>query len=108
MLLDCGATATYVLKRWVQKNQLRTTKFDDRNIRAKLGDNKIIETELEALPLDITMSGVHEVYKCVAVVYAIPDVFDCILGIPFFEAMQPQNDWRSRRIEGTGIQTLRR
>ncbi|KAG3127789.1 hypothetical protein PI124_g21768 [Phytophthora idaei] len=107
MLLDCGATTTYVSKRWGEKHQLQTMKFDEKNIRVQLGDNHIIETELVVLPLDIVVSGIHEAYKCVAVVYAIPDEFDCILGTPFLEDMQPQIDWRDRRIEGTGTKTLR-
>ncbi|KAG2785402.1 hypothetical protein PC116_g21850 [Phytophthora cactorum] len=53
------------------------------------------------------VSGIQDAYKCGAVVYAIPDEFDCILGISFVEDVQPQVDWRGRRIEGTGIKTLR-
>ncbi|GMF21582.1 unnamed protein product [Phytophthora fragariaefolia] len=56
--------------------------------------------------MEIRISGMNDVYKCVAVVYAIPDEFDCILGIPFFKDMQPQIDWRSRRIEETTTKTL--
>ncbi|KAG4050902.1 hypothetical protein PC123_g13852 [Phytophthora cactorum] len=97
----------YESQRWVEEHQLQTTKFDDKNIRVKLGDNQIIQTILEVLPLNITASGIQDAYKCVAVVYAIPDKFDCILGIPFFEDVQPQIDWRGRRIKGTGIKTLR-
>jgi hypothetical protein len=66
-----------------------------------------VEAELEVLPLEIQVSGVDEAFKCVAVVYAIPDEFDCILGIPFFKDVQPQIDWRGRRIQGTGVKTLR-
>ncbi|KAE8984588.1 hypothetical protein PF011_g20719 [Phytophthora fragariae] len=106
MLLDCGATTIYVSKRWVEEHRLQTTKFNDKSIRVKLGDNQIVEAELEVLPMEILVSGLHDVYKCVAVVYAIPDEFDCILGIPFFEDIQPQVDWRSRRIEGTITKTL--
>ncbi|EGZ09948.1 hypothetical protein PHYSODRAFT_521776 [Phytophthora sojae] len=107
MLLDCGATTIYVSKRWVREHQLRTTKFSDKSIHVKLGDNQIVETELEVLPLKIHVSGLDEAYQCVAVVYAIPDEFDCILGIPFFEDKQPQIDWRGLRIEGTREKTLR-
>ncbi|KAE9092587.1 hypothetical protein PF007_g18429 [Phytophthora fragariae] len=106
MLLDCGATTIYVSKRWVEEHRLQTTKFNDKSIRVKVGDNQIVEAELEVLPMEILVSGLHDVYKCVAVVYAIPDEFDCILGIPFFEDIQPQVDWRSRRIEGTITKTL--
>ncbi|KAE8909935.1 hypothetical protein PF003_g6067 [Phytophthora fragariae] len=106
MLLDCGATTIYVSSRWVAEHQLQTTKFSDKTIRVLLGDNQIVEAELEVLPLEIQVSGLDEAYKCVAVVYAIPDEFDCILGIPFFEDMQPQIDWRGRRIQGTGVKTL--
>jgi hypothetical protein len=80
--------------------------LSDKNIRVKLGDNQIVVAELEVLPLEIQVSGVDEAFKCVAVVYAIPDEFDCILGIPFFEDVQPQIDWRGRRIQGTGVKTL--
>lgn len=107
MLLDCGATTIYVSKRWVEEHQLKTTKFSDKNIRVKLGDNQIVEAQLEVLPLRILVAGIDEAYECVAVVYAIPEEFDCILGIPFFEDMQPQIDWRRRRIEGTKKRTLR-
>ena len=72
----------------------------------KLGDNQIVEAQMEVLPLCIRVSGLGKEYNCVALVYAIPDEFDCILGIPFFEDMQPQIDWRGRRIEGTRMMTL--
>ncbi|ETP53449.1 hypothetical protein F442_01645, partial [Phytophthora nicotianae P10297] len=101
MLLDCGATTIYASRRWVAENHLKTTKFSEKTIRVKLGDNQIVEAELEVLSLMITIPGLAETYTAVAVVYAIPDEFDCILGIPFFEDMQPQIDWRGRRIEGT-------
>ncbi|GMF53405.1 unnamed protein product [Phytophthora fragariaefolia] len=78
-----------------------------KSIRVKLGDNQIVEAELEILPVKIQVSGLDEAYDCIAVVYAIPNEFDCILGIPFFKDMQPQIDWRSRRIEGTKTKTLR-
>ncbi|KAG2771645.1 hypothetical protein PC129_g22170 [Phytophthora cactorum] len=107
MLLDCGATTIYVSPRWFEEHQLQMTKFDNKNIRVKLGDNQIIETELEVLPMHIMVSGIQDAYKCVAVVCTIPDEFDCIPGIPFFEDVQPQIDWRRRRIEGTAIKTLR-
>ncbi|KAG2770886.1 hypothetical protein PC129_g15104 [Phytophthora cactorum] len=105
MLLDCGATTIYVSRRWVNANKLETTKSSDKNIRVKL-DDQIVEAELEVLPLEITVTGLSETYKCVAVVYAIPEEFDCILGIPFFGDMQPQIDWRGRKIEGTKTKTL--
>ena len=72
MLLHSGATTIYVSSRWVKEHQLQTTKFGDKNIRVKLGDNQIVEVELEVLPLKIQVSGLDEVYKCIAVVYAIP------------------------------------
>ncbi|RAW25988.1 hypothetical protein PC110_g17608 [Phytophthora cactorum] len=84
----------YVSQRWVEEHHLQTTQFDDKNIRVKLGDNQIIKTELEVLPLNIMVSGIQDAYKYVAVVNAIPDEFDCILGIPLFEDVQPQIDWR--------------
>ncbi|KAG6574356.1 Pol protein [Phytophthora cinnamomi] len=85
---------------------LRTTRISDKSIRVKLGDNQMVEAEPEVLPLKIHVSGLDEAYPCGAVVYAIPDEFDCILGIPFFEDTQPQIDWRGRRIEGTKEKTL--
>ncbi|OWY99200.1 LOW QUALITY PROTEIN: hypothetical protein PHMEG_00029845 [Phytophthora megakarya] len=106
MLLDGGATTIYVSKCWVDEHQFQPTKFTDKSIRVKLGDNQTVEAELEILPLRITVSGLDKAYECVAVVYAIPDKFDCILGIPFFEGTQPQIDWRSRRIIGTQVSLL--
>ncbi|OWZ22792.1 LOW QUALITY PROTEIN: hypothetical protein PHMEG_0002435 [Phytophthora megakarya] len=100
ILLDCGASTIYVSKRWVEENQLKTTKFNDKNIRVPLGDNQIV------LPLSIAVSALDEAYGCVAVVYAIPDEVDYILGIPLFEDEQPQINWRGRRIEGTQVKTL--
>ncbi|KAJ8574902.1 hypothetical protein ON010_g4312 [Phytophthora cinnamomi] len=84
----------------------RATKFSDKSTRVKLVDNQIVEAVLVVLPLKIHVSGLDEAYPCGAVVYAIPDKFDCILGIPFFEDTQPQIDWRGRRIEGTREKTL--
>ncbi|POM71971.1 Hypothetical protein PHPALM_11395 [Phytophthora palmivora] len=51
-------------------------KFEDKNIRVKLGDNQIVETKLEVVPIEIETSDLGEVNKCVAVVYATPDEFD--------------------------------
>ncbi|GMF61156.1 unnamed protein product [Phytophthora fragariaefolia] len=44
------------------EHHLRTTKFSDKSIRVKLGDNQIVEAELERLPLQIHVSGLDEVY----------------------------------------------
>ncbi|OWY92222.1 hypothetical protein PHMEG_00038859, partial [Phytophthora megakarya] len=57
--------------------------------------------------MKIQVSGLDTAYKCAAVVYAIPEEFDCILGIPFFEDMQPQINWKGRQIEGTEEKILR-
>ncbi|KAK1931439.1 hypothetical protein P3T76_013195 [Phytophthora citrophthora] len=107
MLLDCGATTIYVSKRWAEEYQLKAMTFSDKNIRVKLGDNQIVEAQLEVLPLSIMVSGLKEAYECAAVVYPIPEEFDCILGIPFFEDMQPQIDWRRRQVEVTRERNLR-
>ncbi|GMF39874.1 unnamed protein product [Phytophthora fragariaefolia] len=104
MLLDCGATTIYVSKTWVEEHRLQISKFSNKNF--KLGDNQIVESELDVLPMEVLVSGLNDGYKCVAVVYAIPDEFDCILGIPFFEDMQPQVNWRSRQIEVTIMEAL--
>ncbi|POM79228.1 Hypothetical protein PHPALM_3139 [Phytophthora palmivora] len=82
MLPDCGATAIYVSKRGVNKHQLETKKFEDKNIRVKHGNNQLVETEIEKVPAKI--SGLAEVYKCVAVVYATPDEF---VRFPCFEGI---------------------
>ncbi|OWZ03602.1 hypothetical protein PHMEG_00024638 [Phytophthora megakarya] len=84
MLLDCGATTTYVLKRWVEEHQLQPTKVSDRCKRVNLGDTQIVEAELEILPLEIMVSGVDDAYACVP----------------------PQIDGRCRRIQGTQEKTL--
>ncbi|POM71888.1 Hypothetical protein PHPALM_11484 [Phytophthora palmivora] len=90
ILLDCGATTIYVSKRWINEHQFETKKFEDKNIRVKLGDNQIVETELEVISVAIKISGLN-----------------CILEIPFFEDMQPQIDWRGRQIKGTRSTILR-
>ncbi|GMF48278.1 unnamed protein product [Phytophthora fragariaefolia] len=107
MPLDCGATTIYASRHWVDEHQLKTAKFKDKSIRVKLGDNQIVEAELKILPVKIQVSGLDEAYDCIAVVYTIPNKFDGILGISFFEDMQPQIDWRGRRIEGTKTKPLR-
>ncbi|POM80403.1 Polyprotein [Phytophthora palmivora] len=99
--LDCGATTIYVSKRWINEHQLETKKFEDKNIRVKLGDNQIVETKLEVVPIEIEIPGLGEIHKCVAVVNATPDEFDCTFGIPFIEDMQPQIDWRASEICGS-------
>ncbi|OWZ08968.1 hypothetical protein PHMEG_00018402 [Phytophthora megakarya] len=80
MLLDRGATTIYVSKTWVEKNKLTTMRFQEKNIRVKLGDNQIAEADLKLIALIIKVPGVDEAYKCVAVIYAIPDEFDSIPG----------------------------
>ncbi|OWZ12275.1 hypothetical protein PHMEG_00014591 [Phytophthora megakarya] len=84
MLLDCGATTVYVLKRWVEEHQLQPNKVSDRCIRVNLGDNQIVEAEQEILPLEIMVSGGDDASECVA----------------------PQIDGRCRRIQGTQEKTL--
>ncbi|GMF40532.1 unnamed protein product [Phytophthora fragariaefolia] len=70
--------------RWVAGRPLPTTKFSDKNVSDKFGDNRIVEAALEALPPgDSGVLWLDDTYKCVAEVYAISDEFDCILGIAF-------------------------
>ncbi|POM64700.1 Hypothetical protein PHPALM_19738 [Phytophthora palmivora] len=88
ILLDCGVTTIYVVERLVNGHQLETKKFEDKNIGVKLGDNQIVEMELEV----VKISGLGEFDKCVGVVHATTDEFDYILRIPFIEDIQPHID----------------
>ncbi|OWZ21767.1 LOW QUALITY PROTEIN: hypothetical protein PHMEG_0003623, partial [Phytophthora megakarya] len=91
MLLDTGATTIYVSKTWVEKNKLTTTRFQEKNICVKLGDNPIVEAALEQIVLTIKewMKHTNVLLSCIAVIYVIPDEFDCILELLFFEDIQP-------------------
>ncbi|GMF44968.1 unnamed protein product [Phytophthora fragariaefolia] len=81
-LLDCGATTVYVSRGFIKKYGLKTEVYSGRTIRVKLGDNKISESMLEFVKIDIQLKGVTN-YHCVAVVFDIRDELDCVLGMPF-------------------------
>ncbi|GMF18111.1 unnamed protein product [Phytophthora lilii] len=70
-------------------------RLKERTIRVKLGDTKIGEALLELVKIEIKLKGVSN-YQCVAVVFDIPDEFDCVLGMPFFVDVQPNVDWKRR------------
>ncbi|ETM32674.1 hypothetical protein L914_19978, partial [Phytophthora nicotianae] len=61
----------------------------------KLGDNKIGESILELVKIEIILQGVPN-YQCVAVVFDIPEEFDGVLGMPFFVDIHPDIDWKNR------------
>ncbi|GMF38472.1 unnamed protein product [Phytophthora fragariaefolia] len=64
-------------------------------IKVKLGDNNIGEAVLELVKITVCLDGAPN-YQCVAVVFDIPDEFDCVLGMPFFVDVQPEIDWKRR------------
>ncbi|POM79160.1 LOW QUALITY PROTEIN: Hypothetical protein PHPALM_3227 [Phytophthora palmivora] len=72
MLVDCGATTNGVSKRDT------ISKFEYKIIRVRLGDNQIVETELEVVHVEI-ISDLGEACKHVAVDYTTPNDFDGIL-----------------------------
>ncbi|GMF44478.1 unnamed protein product [Phytophthora fragariaefolia] len=74
---------------------METQVYTERTIRAKLGDNKIGEAILELVTIEIRLKNVPN-YQCVAVVFDIPEEFDCVLGMPYFVDGQPAIDWKRR------------
>ncbi|GMF15818.1 unnamed protein product [Phytophthora lilii] len=95
VLLDCGATTVYVSRKFVKNNRLKTNVYTDRTIKIKLGDNKIGEAMLELVNIAIHLQDAPN-YPCVAVVFDIPEEFDCVLGMSVFVDVQPDIDWRRR------------
>lgn len=93
--LDCGATTVYVSRDFISKNGPKTHVYTNRTIKVKLGDNKAGESILELMKIEIEIPGVPD-HPCVAVVFDIPDEFDCVLGMPFFVDVQPEIDWKRR------------
>ncbi|KAE9216866.1 hypothetical protein PF004_g14327 [Phytophthora fragariae] len=83
VLLDCGDTTVYVSRVFVKKHELKTHVYTDRTIKVKLGNNKIGEAVLELAKITVRLDDAPN-YQCVAVVFDIPDEFDCVLGMPFF------------------------
>ncbi|ETI32387.1 hypothetical protein F443_20800 [Phytophthora nicotianae P1569] len=98
ILLDCGATTVYMSRGFVKKHELKTHAYTDRTIKVKLGDNKIGESILELMKIEILLQGVPN-YQCVAVVFDIPEEFDGVLGMPFFVDIHPDIDWKNRCIK---------
>ncbi|KAG2888211.1 hypothetical protein PC114_g18478 [Phytophthora cactorum] len=94
-LLDCGATTVYVSRNFVKRNRLKTHAYTGRTIKVKLGDNKIGEAMLELVKIEVQLPGAPN-YEGVAVIFDIPDEFDCVLGMPFFVDVQPDIDWKRR------------
>ncbi|POM74781.1 Hypothetical protein PHPALM_8205 [Phytophthora palmivora] len=89
-----------------QRAPARDADIKFKNVRVKLGDNQIIETEPEVVSIEIDVFGLSEVYECVAVIHATPGEFDRILGIPFLKDMQSYIGWRDRLIEETSSKNL--
>ncbi|GMF28563.1 unnamed protein product [Phytophthora fragariaefolia] len=91
-LLDCGATTVYVSRAFVKEYGSKTQVYTERTIRVKLGDNKMGEAILGLVTIEIRLKNVPN-YQCVAVVFDIPEEFDCVLGMPYFVDVQPAIDW---------------
>ncbi|GMF18457.1 unnamed protein product [Phytophthora fragariaefolia] len=94
-LLDCGATTVYVSRAFVKEYGLETRVYTERTIWVKLGDNKIGEAILALVTIEIRFKNVPK-YQCVAVVFDIPEEFDCVLAMPYFVDVQPAIDWKRR------------
>ncbi|POM81917.1 Hypothetical protein PHPALM_56 [Phytophthora palmivora] len=94
-LLDCGATTVYLSRDFVRRNDLKSHVYSERTIKVKLGDNKIGESVLELIKIEVRLQNTPN-YQCVAVVFDIPEEFDCVLGMPFFVDVQPDIDWKRR------------
>ncbi|ETP52975.1 hypothetical protein F442_02094 [Phytophthora nicotianae P10297] len=58
-LLDCGATTIYVSRGFVKKNKLKVHVYADRTIKVMLGDNKIGESILELVMIEIRFHSVR-------------------------------------------------
>ena len=97
-LLDSGATTDYVSTKFINKNKIPVETFNDRQIQIKVGDNNIITTILVLADLSIILER-DFVYSFKAVVYDIPDEYDCILGMPFFELINPDIDWKLKTLK---------
>ncbi|ETN03936.1 hypothetical protein PPTG_15252 [Phytophthora nicotianae INRA-310] len=63
--------------------------------RGRLGDNKMGESILAVVKIKIRLQFAPN-YQCVAVVFAIPEKFDCVLGMPFFVDVHPDIDRKNR------------
>ncbi|POM64578.1 Hypothetical protein PHPALM_19875 [Phytophthora palmivora] len=67
----------------------------ERMIKVKLGNNNIGEAVLKLAKITVCLGGAPN-YHCVAVVFDIPDEFDCALRMPFFVDEQPEIDGKRR------------
>ncbi|GMF53574.1 unnamed protein product [Phytophthora fragariaefolia] len=88
----------YVSRAFVKEYGLKTQVYTERTIRVKLGDNKIGEAILELVTIEIRLKNVPN-YQYVAVVFDIPEEFDCVLGMPYFVDVQSAIDWKRRCIK---------
>ncbi|POM81824.1 LOW QUALITY PROTEIN: Hypothetical protein PHPALM_149 [Phytophthora palmivora] len=70
----------------------RTTR---RTIKVKLGDNKIGESVLELIKIEVRLQDTPN-YHRVVVVFDISEEFDCGLGMSFFVDVQSDIDWKRR------------
>jgi hypothetical protein len=80
---------------------LPTRRFPNKIAMVELGDNEFAQVTLEVAEVEIRLEGVPA-YPRVAIVFDIPDAFDFILGMPVFEDVQSDIDWRIRKVEAVG------
>ncbi|ETP37217.1 hypothetical protein F442_14961 [Phytophthora nicotianae P10297] len=73
----------HVSREFVKRNALKTHFYTNRTIKGRLGDNKMGESILAVVKIKIRLQCAPN-YQCVAVVFAIPEEFDCVLGMSFF------------------------
>jgi len=97
-LLDTGASTNYISKKYCEQFKIPIQQYLDQTIQVRLGDNEVSRTKLEIARMSIRVSHDHAWYHTTMVVYQIPDEFDCILGMPFFEEANPIIDWKARAI----------
>ncbi|DBA03803.1 TPA: hypothetical protein N0F65_005693 [Lagenidium giganteum] len=84
-LLDCGATTTYLSRNFVKATNRRVVAHPSRQLRVQTGDGRTNTTSLKLVHVEMEVPSVPTPYTTFEVVYDLPDIVACILGMPFFK-----------------------
>ena len=97
VLLDCGASRSFVDSKFVQNNQL-ISKDQNRNIQLRLGDDSTLSTSEKLVDSCLQLPKFPDMPITLTDI-SLPHGVDILLGMPWFKECNPNINWITHSLQ---------